>query len=574
MLSPCIQCANPTPPAGLEDGVCYACRRPPEQEEDRRAKRIDEALGMAEMTRAERAALQASIAPVRKPRKPPAPDAPPDQASLVEAELARRALARRKLMPFVMRFNDAYHAGWVHKIICQELERFETEVVEKKSPRLIIEVPPRHGKSELVSRMFPAWFLGRNPEMEVIAASHTTSLSMDFSRKVRGIFRSDSFATVFTDARMSDDSQAAEHWRTTRGGGYTAVGVGSAVVGKGAHILCVDDPVAGAEDAESFKSRETVKNWYQTEAYTRLAPGGGVLIIMQRWHDEDLAGWLLNRAAKGDGEPWRVVRFPAIAEEDEQYRRKGEALHPERYPIELLEGIRRNMTPRQWEALYQQNPVPDTGSYFLREYFNFYAPEDLPPLDTMNVYSTWDLAIGTKEQNDYTAGFTVGLTRNQDIYILDHNHGRWPAMEIVERVLDDQKRWGAQIVGMEKGHIQMTLGPFMTKRMAERRQMGFLLHPLAVGRRDKQARARSIQGRMQQGKVFWPARAPWLSDVQRELMRFPNGAHDDRADALGHLGLLLDEMVPTVAPRETVHKSWRDRLRSATSSTSRSAMSA
>lgn len=932
MLTPCPECTAPTTHAVLEElGRCAACHR--ERDPELQAERKLIALAKAEQHAVveEETRVEQERAESRGARE------------MVQQELARRELARRHLLPFVKRFNDGYDAGWVHKIICEELEDFERAVINKESPRLILEMPPRHGKSELVSRMFPAWFLGRNPKLEVIAASHTTSLAMDFSRKVRGVFRSDSFATVFRDARISPDSQAAEHWRTTLGGGYTAVGVGSAVVGKGAscfpagtriatpsgwvdiasftddnnsqcvysydtrrnlvtlrrpvavkesvrddlyrvefrsgrsfvctsdhpiyvesygryipaallapgdrtvalqgmpavqpgedareggllgvlhrgakeflcgfglHVLrrpvsadalrseeaaqtrarrrvlwssllprasrgeeldrsdlrnlqqrdpqktaeraeilfagvqgdgetgtqaiaaavrslhrhvsaqvesyyilleslrqrgalaadggrgqlalqrraqlravvrqnapidsgarwwplprvrgegsndpasmagpngaevklghpslrrrppqqsagelgdvvsdlphrppqveadtvsrvvrlrgtsqrvydievegehnffaegvlvhnclLIDDPVSGAEDAESFNAREAIKGWYQTEAYTRLAPGGGVMIIMQRWHDEDLAGWLQARAASGEGEPWRVVRFPAIAEHDETYRKKGEPLHPSRYNLELLENIRRNMTMRQWEALYQQHPVPESGSYFEQSMFRFYDPEDLPPPDRLVVYSTWDLAIGQNEQNDYTAGFTAGLSESDDLYILDHQHGRWNAMDMVEKVLDDQKRWGSQIVGLEKGHIQMTLGPFLSKRMAERRQMGFLLHPMAVGRRDKQSRARSIQGRMQQGRVHWPRKAPWLAAAMRELMRFPHAQHDDRADALGHLGLLLDEMAPKRAPTPPKVKSWSDRLRSM-SPVTRSSMSA
>lgn len=492
---------------------------------------------------------------------------------LTEAELARRILARRKLLPFVERFTPDYDAGWVHKLICEELERFEAAVVAKQSPRLILEVPPRHGKSQIVSVDFPPWFLGRNPHMEVIGASHTTSLSLSFSRKARAIVRSPPFLSVFSSCELIPDEQSAENWRTTKGGGYTAVGVGSAVVGKGAHVLIIDDPVSGAEDAESASSREAIREWYQTEAYTRLAPGGGVLIIMQRWHDDDLAGWLQARYKKGEGEEFRVVRFPAIAEVDEPYRRAGEALHPTRYPLPLLENIRNNMTPRQWEALYQQNPVPDEGSYFTRDMFRYYAPEDLPSLETLRTYSAWDLAIGQNERNDYTCGFAAGLSRSDDLYILDRQHGRFDAMEIVERLLEQQKRHAVQIAGLERGHIQMTLGPYLNKRIAERRQYGFVVEPLQIGRRDKEARARSIQGRMQQGKVWLPKGAPWVADFERELLRFPSGEHDDQVDALAYLGLMIESMVPTQAKRDAPKKSWRDKL-SALNPAHKSAMSA
>lgn len=548
----CVQCRTPTPEWQIDDlGECAACVRGAKPEPTDDELRMDALAQHRERMRGINSEKDAALQ--QTPKK-----------VLADAELARRELARRRLLPFMVRFNPEYKAGWVHKVICAELEEFEQAVIAEKSPRLIIEMGPRHGKSEPVSRNFPAWFLGRNPGKEVIAASHTASLSMDFSRKVRGIVRNPSFKPVFKECELDPDIQSAEQWKTTRGGTYTAVGVGSAVVGKGAHVLIIDDPLKGAEDAESFSTREAIKNWYQTEAYTRLAPGGGVLIIMQRWHDDDLVGHLLKKEAEvpdDEKEGWKVVRFPAIAIEDETYRRAGEALHPERYPLKALERIRRNMTPRQWEALYQQNPVPDTGTYFTTDMIRYYDPEDCPPLAEMNTYATWDLAIGEKEQNDYSASFTGGLSRNDDLYILDRVKERMPSHDIVEALLDKQKLWKAQVVGLERGHIQMTLGPYLSKRMAERRQMGFLLHPLTIGRRDKQARARSIQGRMQQGKVLFPRNAPWVMDVVRELLQFPNGAHDDQVDALAYLGLMLDEMVVTRPKPEPVKKGWVDRLK-------------
>lgn len=508
------------------------------------------------------------------PTAPPAPDEPPTITELSEAELARRVLARRKLLPFIMRFKPDYDAGWMHKLICEELERFEQAVVNRQSPRLIIQVPPRHGKSEIVSVNFPAWFIGRNPHMEVIGASHTTALALGFSRKARGIVRTPQFLPVFDRCRLSPDEQSAEQWRTTVGGGYAAVGVGSAVVGKGAHVLIIDDPVPGVEEAESQSNRDAIREWYQTEAYTRLAPGGGVLIIMQRWHSDDLAGWLQARAEEGKGEAWRVVHFPAIAEQDEPFRREGEPLHESRYPLHLLENIRRNMTPRQWEALYQQNPIPDDGTYFTNDMIRYYGPEDLPPSETLRVYAAWDLAIGQKERNDYTCGIAAGLSRTDDLYLLDLQLGRYDAMEIVERLLDQQRAHNAQIVGLEKGHIQMTLGPYLNKRIAERRQYGFVVEPLMVGRRDKESRARSIQGRMQQGKVWIPKGAPWTASLVRELLSFPGGKHDDQVDALAHLGLMLNNMVVTQASPEPKKKSWLDRLPSLKGSDHKSAMSA
>ena len=242
-----------------------------------------------------------------------------------KAELALRFLTRKRLLPFVERFNPEYNAGWVHKDICRRLEQFSKDVVDKKSPRLMLFMPPRHGKSTLASVAFPAWHMGRNPDHEFISCSYSGSLAMGFSRKVRQLLREPTYKTAFK-TRLDPDSQSAEAWLTTAGGGYVAAGVGGGITGKGAHILVIDDPVKNRDDAESQNNRDSNWDWYTSTAYTRLAPGGGVLVILTRWHDDDLAGRLLRAGTEG-GDEWEVVSYPAIAEEDEQFRQAGEALH-------------------------------------------------------------------------------------------------------------------------------------------------------------------------------------------------------------------------------------------------------
>ena len=255
-----------------------------------------------------------------------------------KAELALRILTRKRLLPFVERFNPDYQAGWVHKDICQRLEQFSRDVAEKKSPRLMLFMPPRHGKSTLASVAFPAWHLGRHPDHEFISCSYSGSLAMGFSRKVRQLLREPTYKTAF-QTRLDPDSQSAEAWLTTGGGGYVAAGVGGGITGKGAHVLVIDDPVKNREDAESQNNREANWDWYTSTAYTRLAPGGGVLVILTRWHDDDLAGRLLKAGSEG-GDEWTVVKYPAIAEEDEDFRDQGDALHPERYDAKSLKQIR------------------------------------------------------------------------------------------------------------------------------------------------------------------------------------------------------------------------------------------
>lgn len=497
----------------------------------------------------------------------------PKGAANAAKELAFRTLSRKHLLPFVLRFNPKYDAGWVHKDICQRLEKFSRDVADKKSPRLMLFMPPRHGKSTLSSIAFPAWHLGNYPDHEVISCSYSGSLAMKFSRKVRNMLRDPSYGSVFPACELDPDSQGAEEWLTTTGGGYVAAGVGGGITGKGAHVLVIDDPVKNREDAESPNVKESVQDWYTSTAYTRLAPGGGILLIMTRWADDDLAGWLLSEAKNG-GEEWEVVKYPAIAEEDELYRDKGDPLHPERYDLAALKRIERAVGPRDWPSLFQQNPVPDTGAYFNTGMIHYYDPKERDDKN-LRFYQAWDLAIGKDDRNDYTVGVTVGIDRLDNIYVVDVTRGKWDGSGIVEKILDSYQLWKPAMVGIEKGHIEMAIGPFLQKRVQERKLYEAYFHDLKTGRRDKEARSRAIQGRMQQGKVFFPKGAAFTGSLVGELLRFPSGEHDDQVDALAWIGLMMAEfsVVPGyVKPKDV---SWRDRLDSiGVQKRSRSAMSA
>lgn len=493
----------------------------------------------------------------------PLPTAPEPEAAQQEtveekarAELALRFLTRKRLLPFVERFNHDYQAGWVHKDICKRLEGFSRDVAEKKSPRLMLFMPPRHGKSTLASVAFPAWHLGRNPEHEFISCSYSGSLAMAFSRKVRGLLREEGYKSAFK-TRLDPQSQSAEAWLTTTGGGYVAAGVGGGITGKGAHILVIDDPVKNRDDAESANAREGTWDWYTSTAYTRLAPGGGVLVILTRWHDDDLAGRLL-KAAADNGEQWEVVNYPARAEVDEEFRKTGEALHAERYDESALARIEKAVGPRDWSALYQQNPVADDGEYFTRDMLNYYNRDDIDH-DRMKFYCAWDLAIGKNDRNDYTVGIVVGVDEQDQLYVVDMVRGRFDGFEIVERILDLYEMWKPSIIGIEKGHIEMALGPFLEKRVRERGLYEAYFKDLKTGRRDKEARARAIQGRMQQGMVFLPKEENFTGPLVAELLRFPNGVHDDQVDALAWIGLMMTEFSTFVEKIEHV-PSWRDRL--------------
>ena len=475
-----------------------------------------------------------------------------------EQELAKRILSRKRLLPFVERFNPDYLAGWVHKDICQRLEKFSEQVANKESPRLMLFMPPRHGKSTLASVAFPAWHLGRHPDHEFISCSYSGSLAMSFSRKVRQLLREPVYKNVFEKSRLDKDSQSVESWQTTQGGGYVAAGVGGGITGKGANVLVIDDPVKNREDAESDNNREATWDWYTSTAYTRLSPGGGILVILTRWHDDDLAGRLLKQAEDG-ADQWEVIRYPAIAEIDENFRKQGESLHPERYNVDALEQIRKAIGPRDWSALYQQNPVSDEGDYFSRDMIRYYEYDEIDTAE-LNYYCAWDLAIGQRDRNDYSVGIVVGIDEYDHLYVVDVVRGKYDGFELVEQILDLYETWRPGIVGIERGHIEMALGPFLQKRTRERGLSEAYFKDLKVGRRDKEARARAIQGRMQQGMVYFPKDAVWTGTMVAELLRFPNGAHDDQVDALAWIGLMMTEFATFYERPEHV-PSWRDKLK-------------
>lgn len=550
---PCKVCGNKFPGFMMENGTCFDCMAALEDEG------FDASVDPKEVARDE--ALPSSTGfDLPSGYKPiDAVQTFEEMKATAKQILARRELARRRLLPFIMEFKQGYHAGWVHKDICRRLEAFSEAVARNESPRLMLFMPPRSGKSEIVSRNFPAWHLGRYPAHEVIACSYAASLANSFSRKVRDILRDPAYHNMF-ETRLDKESQSVENWLTNAGGGYVSAGVGGSIVGKGAHVLIIDDPTKGRDEAKSESVQESIRDWYTGSAYTRLTQGGGVLIIMQRWAEDDLAGWLLENDEQNGGiEGWEVVRYPAIAESDEPYRRRGTALHPERYDEEAFKRIRATIGERDWHALYQQNPLPDTGDFFKKEMFRWYGVGEQPPLEELRVYATWDLAVGQKEANDFSVGVYFGVDANHRIWILDVLRLKVNTLELVETILDKHEQYAPIATGMEQGQISMSIGPFMEVRCRERKIFPYF-EPLKPGRNDKEARANNIRGRMQQGMVMFPRNHEGVNELFSECLKFPNGKHDDCVDALAYAGLLLAMLSSFKPKKEKKKQGWRDKF--------------
>jgi predicted phage terminase large subunit-like protein len=508
---------------------------------------------------------------------------PLDKVTAVK-ELASRTLSRRRLLPFIERMNPRYMAGWVHEDICRRLERFSDEVAKGMSPRLMLLMPPRHGKSEIASKTFPAWHLGRHPYHEIIACSYNVGLAMGFSRKVKALLDDPSYQTVF-ETRLHPNFQGAEEWGIDgHPGGYVAAGVGGGITGKGAHILIIDDPIKNAEEADSADIREKLWDWYGSTAYTRLAPGGGVLVIQTWWHDDDLAGRLQIAAATDpDSDQFEIIKYPALAEHDEYLdddtdlivdtppqngrllRSKGDPLHEARYDAIKLKRIKAVIPTRFWSALYQQNPVPDDGIYFTKEQFVQHGdPPNKNALSKfVHVYQAWDFAIGEKQQNDFTVG-SCGVQDADDVLHVPEvvRMKTSDAFSIVEAILNMAQRWyhPSLVLGFEDGQIFRSIEKLLIKRMRERNLIVpyEVLKPLT----DKMARARPLQGRMQQRMVSFNTRAEWYDVVKNEMLRFPAGVHDDCVDSLAWLAhLVVGKPAPSLPRTKESLKSWKDRLK-------------
>lgn len=443
-------------------------------------------------------------------------------------------------------------------MIADKLEAVERGDIK----RLMIFMPPRHGKSELASRRFPAWFLGRNPHRNIIAASYNSDLATDFGREVRNIVHDPRYRSLF-DTELAGDSAAANRWHTEQGGMYVAAGIGTAVTGRGAHVLLIDDPFKDREEADSEVIREKKWRWYTSTAYTRLESDiqgdvtedddlwhdlvqkidrgdakpfeGAIVLINTRWHDDDMSGRLLQQQAEG-GDEWDILDLPAIMDD-------GSALWPQKYPVPRLEQIRRAIGERDWSALYQQRPTPDEGAYFKRDWFNTYR--EVPK--HLRIYGASDYAV-TKDGGDWTVHIVCGVDPDENIYVLNV----WRKQELTDTSVDAfcqlVKDYKPMMWAEDRDQIVNSIGPFVNKRMRElkaycRREQ------ISMGRQDKPMRARAIQARASMGRVYLPAEAPWLSDFMGELLMFDAGKHDDQVDAFGLIGRMLDEMVGASTPK-------------------------
>jgi predicted phage terminase large subunit-like protein len=461
------------------------------------------------------------------------------------AELLRRDDARRDLIAFTEYTFPGYRPAPPHRAIAEQLER----VLAGDVDRLMLLVPPRHGKSELASRRFPAFYLGHYPDRQFLSISATADLAADFGRDVRNLIATAEYGVLF-ETVLAADSHAKGKWHTSAGGLYYSVGIGGSVLGRGAHVMLIDDPFASMEDALSEATRKNVWDWYGGTAYNRLMPGGAIILINHRMHEDDLAGRLLAQQAAG-GDRWEVVELPAIAAD-------GAALWPDAYPIEALSRIRQNTQPRFWSALYQQHPTPEEGDYFKADWLRPYVTA--PDLSTLAVYGGSDFAV-TSNGGDYTVHAVVGIDREKRPWLLDLWRQQTSSDVWVESLCDLIKRWKPISWAFEQGQIKSGVGPFLKKRAIERGTwIDFQEFPT---RGDKAVRAQSMRGRMAMLGLQVPSSEAWYPALRAELLSFPAGKHDDQVDALGLIGQLLDKTVDGRKREFEIKDIWPDLKRDA-----------
>ena len=441
-----------------------------------------------------------------------------------------RELARRDLIGFQIATNPKYEANWHHEIIAKELEKIEA-FGDRDYKVLLVFVPPRHGKSELCSIGFPAWYLGRNPDKEIITVSYSAELAQDFGGKTRSIVDSQAYQFIF-DIKLKEDEQAKAKWRTSKGGSYTSVGVGGAITGRGANILLFDDPIKNREEAESEVYREKVWQFFTSTAFTRLEPKGVIVVILTRWHVDDLAGRILKNPQLAGR--CKVIHFPAIATQQEANRNIGEALWPERFDLDALTEIKNTVGPYDWSALYQGSPILTERQEFKVEWWRKITESQV---DLMNCsrYLTIDTAMSKKDQADYT-GFCDNRVNSENFWHLKAWRMRLNADELVDALFSLHLRNRYERIGIERTAYLDGLKPFLD---SEQRKRNIFL-PLVELKHNQTAKEIRIRGLIPRyaSRAIFHIDGECL-DLEAEMMDFPSGLHDDVLDAAAYQEQLL-----------------------------------
>jgi len=432
------------------------------------------------------------------------------------AQLDRIDASHNNFIPFVRNMWPEFIAGKHHKIISEKLERVATGELK----RLIINMPPRHTKSEFASYLFPAWMIGKNPSMKIIQATHTTELAVGFGRKVKNLLERDEYLEIFPDAKLAVDSKASGRWDTARGGMYYAVGVGSNLAGRGADLCIIDDPHS-EQTAMSNAGFDDAWDWYTGGPRQRLQPGGSIIVVMTRWSEKDLTGQLTRSMARDPlADQWEIVEFPMELP-------SGDACWPEYWSQADMVAVKASIPVSKWNAQYQQNPTGDETSILKREWWNLWEKDSVPALEY--VIQSYDTAFSKKETADYSAITTWGVffpneSGTPNLILLDSLKGRWDFPELKAKAYELYKFWDPETVIIEAKATGMPL-------THELRNMGIPVVNFTPSRgNDKVSRVHSVAPLFESGMI-WAPDETWAEELIEECAAFPNGEYDDLVDS-------------------------------------------
>lgn len=458
------------------------------------------------------------------------------------ADAVAREKGQQSFMAFVKTMWPGFIHGRHHAVVAKKFE----EIASGKLKRLIICMPPRHTKSEFASYLLPAWFLGRYPGKKIIQCSNTAELAVGFGRKVRNLVDGETFAKVFPNVALRQDSKAAGRWSTNQNGEYFAIGVGGTVTGKGADLLIIDDPHSEQEAALAANDPtiyDKVYEWYSSGPRQRLQPGGSIVIVMTRWGKRDLVGQVLKAEAQRGGEGWEVIEFPAILPSNKP-------LWPEFWPIEELNALKSELPNQKWQAQYQQTPTSDSSAIVKREWWKIWEDEDPPYCDY--TLMAWDTAFEKSNRADYSACTLWGVFEKEDesgimqsnLILLNAIRDRLEFPALKKRVIEEWKEWNPDSMIIEKKASGAPL-------IYELRSMGIPVQEFTPVRgNDKITRLNAVSDMFASGRV-WAPNTNWAEEVIDEVASFPSGEHDDYVDTVslalmrfrkgGFVRTLLDE---------------------------------
>lgn len=490
-------------------------------------------------------------------------------ARLTEVVRARESLLTfmRLKMPDPEDLDDVglsrYSVTPQARLLCEVLEKVE----RGELLRVCISIGPQMGKSEVISRGFPAWFIGRNPHKNLMLGSYNQDFAEEFGGEVRDIAVGSVYRQVFPELEFRKGNAAKDYLVTRAGGKMAFVGRGASGTGKPADVFLVDDALKDDKEAQSPTTRKDLRSWFNKVVFTRCHAGSAVVVVNTRWHEDDLIGWLCDKSHP-DHDPiiaanWTYINLPAVVRSEELATALGltlevqtdaeivqqfgampmASLWPERKPLKFLAEARR-LDPRGFESLYMGNPAPEDGDFFKREWLIGYKPEELPR--SLMKYTASDHAISEKQERDASCFGTVGIDEKGIIWLLPDLY--WEREDDTNVIVDEMIRimrdLKPQIWWAERGHITKSILPFLRKRMIEENVMQTLVDDSMVPAVDKKTRARSIQGMMSLKRVRFPTFAPWWPEAQNELLKFDNGTHDDFVDMLSWIGIGLMREIP------------------------------